>query len=74
MKLRLIALSLMIVIPVANSTSARIDTGAESNQGSVMADYQQFDPQLLLRHQPYQQEQMRLEYERNAEAQWGAPH
>ena len=33
-----------------------------------------FDPQELQRHQPYLQEQIRLEHEADAEAQWGAPH
>jgi len=57
---------------VGGSVEVNIATPPTAQEASpaMMA----FNDQELKRHQPYLQEQIRLEHEADAEAQWGAPH
>ena len=70
---RLLLSALVGLFPlVGGSVEIHIDTTPTAQDASPAMVA--IDDQELHRHQPYLQEQIRLEHEADAEAQWGAPH
>lgn len=69
-----ILLSLLLCsMPLVGGTIEVSAGSAPTTQDSAPA-FTPANEQELQRHQPYLQEQIRLEHEAAAEAQWGAPH